>query len=144
MRKLALVLLVPLLLIGIACGSGGGDDDQAQVSPQQTAPAQPQAKADNPVDKVTITSPVTITFYHTQTGPNAEKLSAIIKDFESKNPNIKVNAEYQGSYTDIYKKLLTSVTANQWPDMTVGYPSQFAEYQKAQALIPLDDYISSE
>ena len=142
-RKLALLLLVPALVLGAACGSSDSKDE-AKSSPQSTAPAQPQAKADNPVDKVTLSQPVALTFYHTQTGANAEKLAAIIKDFETKNPNIKINAEFQGNYTDLYKKLLTSVGSNQWPDMTVGYPSQFAEYQQANALIPLDDYIASE
>lgn len=143
--KLALLVLAPMLLLAAACASG--DDNKStssNTSPQATAPAQPQAKADNPVDKVTISSPVTLTFYHTQTGPNAEKLSAIVKDFESKNPNIKINAEFQGNYTDLYKKLLTSVSAGQWPDISVAYPSQVAEYQQANAVIPLDDYITSE
>ena len=143
-KKLTLLLLIPVLLLVAACGSGSDNDEAASTSPQATAPAQPQAKADNPVDKVTISAPVTLTFYHTQTGPNAEKLSAIIKDFESKNPNIKINAEFQGNYTDLYKKLLASISANQWPDISVAYPSQVAEYQQANAVIPLDDYITSE
>jgi multiple sugar transport system substrate-binding protein len=142
-KKLALLLLVPLLLFVVACGSGS-DEEEAAVSPQTTAPAQPQARANNPVDGVTIASPVTLTFYHTQTGPNGDKLAQIIRDFEAKNPNVKINAEFQGNYTDLYKKMLTSISANQWPDIAVAYPSQVAEYQQNNAVIPLDDYITSE
>jgi multiple sugar transport system substrate-binding protein len=143
-KKLFAALMVPLLLVAAACGSGSDSEETKSVSPQATAAAQPQAKADNPVDKVTISSPVTLTFYHTQTGPNAEKLAAIIKNFEAKNPNIKINAEFQDGYTNLYKKLLTSIASGQWPDMSVAYPNQISEYQQANAVIPLDDYITSE
>lgn len=141
---MALLLLIPALLLAAACGSSSDDKDGAASNVQATAPAQPQAKADNPVDKVTLTEPVTLTFYHTQTGANADKLTQIVRDFEAKNPNIKINAEFQGNYTDLYKKLLASVPAGQYPDLTVGYPSQFSEYQQANAIVPLDDYITSE
>jgi ABC-type glycerol-3-phosphate transport system substrate-binding protein len=141
-----LLLLVPLLLLGVACGSGGDDaDDGGPAAAQATAPAQPQARADNPVDKVTLGSEqVKLSFWHTQTGPNEAKLKEIIDKFHAKFPNIRIEPEFVDGYTNLYKKLLTAISANQWPDLAVAYPSQVAEYQQANAVVPLDDYITSE
>jgi len=145
-KQLTLLLLAPALLLAAACSSGSESktEEAKPAAAQATAPAQPQAKADNPVDKVTLTEPVSLTFYHTQTGANAEKLKSVISGFEAKNPNIKINAEFQDGYTNLYKKLLTSIAAGQWPDISVAYPNQISEYQQANAVIALDDYITSE
>ena len=98
----------------------------------------------SPVDSVTISKPVTINFWHTQTGPNADKLNALIKDFESKNPNITVNAQYIGNYNDLFQKIQTSIAGGQAPDIAVAYENQVAEYQAAGAVIPLEDYVKSK
>jgi len=146
-RNLLLLLLAPLLVVAAACGSGGDSDsdDQPQAGAAATAPAQPQAQQDNPVDKVTLGSePVTLTFWHTQTGPNEAKLKQIIDQFQATHPNIKIQPEFVDGYTSLYRKLLTSISAGSWPDIAVAYPSQVAEYQQAEAVVPLDDYITSE
>ncbi len=98
------------------------------------------------IDNVTISKPVTITFWHTQTpdGPNGKKLASLIQDFQSKNPNIQINAQYVGNYDDLFQKLQTAITGGQAPDMAVAYPNQVAEYQQANVIIPLDDYVKSQ
>jgi multiple sugar transport system substrate-binding protein len=96
------------------------------------------------IDSVTISKPVTINFWHTQTGPNADKLNALIKDFQSKNPNITVNAQYIGNYNDLFQKVQTSIAGGQTPDLAVAYENQVAEYQAAGAVIPLEDYVKSK
>lgn len=98
------------------------------------------------IDNVTISKPVTITFWHTQTpdGPNGKKLASLIQDFQAKNPNIQVNAQYVGNYDDLFQKLQTVIAGGQAPDMAVAYPNQVAEYQQASVIVPLDDYVKSQ
>ncbi|HZQ38051.1 MAG TPA: ABC transporter substrate-binding protein [Dehalococcoidia bacterium] len=98
------------------------------------------------VDNVTISKPVTITFWHTQSpdGPNGKKLASLIQDFQAKNPNIQINAQYVGNYDDLFQKLETAIAGGQTPDMAVAYPNQVSEYQQANVIIPLDDYVKSQ
>lgn len=146
-RTVVALLLTPMLLLAAACGSGNSTNDAASGTPLATAAAaQPQAKTDNPVDKVALGSePVTLTFWHVQTGANADKLQQTVTAFTAKNPNIKINLEFVGNYTETYKKLLTTISAGSGlPDISAVYPSQVAEYQGANVVVPLDDYITSE
>lgn len=96
------------------------------------------------VDQVEIKSPIEITFWHTQTGSSQEKLKKLIADFEAKNPNIKIKAELQPGYTDLYKKVLAAATGGGLPDLAVSYESMVSEYQAAGAVIALDDYVNSK
>ncbi|HLZ70993.1 MAG TPA: ABC transporter substrate-binding protein [Dehalococcoidia bacterium] len=98
------------------------------------------------IDNVTISKPVTITFWHTQPldGPNGKKLTSLIQDFQTKNPNIQIDAQYVGNYNDLFQKLETAIAGGQAPDMAVAYPNQVAEYQQANVIIPLDDYVKSQ
>ncbi|HEY8599531.1 MAG TPA: ABC transporter substrate-binding protein [Thermomicrobiales bacterium] len=95
------------------------------------------------VDNVTISAPVTITFWHSQTNVNAENLTKVINEFMAKNPNIKIDAQYQGSYTDIFKKTTAAINGGGLPDLSVSYESFVSEYQAANVVLPLDDYINS-
>jgi ABC-type glycerol-3-phosphate transport system substrate-binding protein len=98
------------------------------------------------VDNVTISKPVTITFWHTQPtdGPNGKKLNSLIQDFQAKNPNIQIDAQYVGNYDALFQKLETAIAGGQTPDMAVAYPNQVAEYQQASVIVPLDDYVKSQ
>lgn len=96
------------------------------------------------IDNVTISKPVTLEFWHTQTGPNKDKLEALIKDFQAKNPNITINAQYVGNYTQLYQKIQTAIAGGQTPDIAVAYENQVADYQTASVIVPLEDYVKSK
>ncbi|MHB8578094.1 MAG: ABC transporter substrate-binding protein [Dehalococcoidia bacterium] len=99
----------------------------------------------SPVDSVTISKPVTIEFWHVQpNGPNGDKLNALIKDFQAKNPNITVNAQYVGNYTALTQKIQTGIAGGQLPDLANAYENDVSSYQDANVLIPLDDYVKSK
>lgn len=114
----------------------------ASPSPGNTYGFKPGAGS--PVDQVTIKSPVEITFWHTQTGASQEKLKQIIASFEAKNPNIKVKAELQPNYTDLFKKIQAAINGGGLPDFAVSYESMVSEYQTAGVVVPLDDYVNSQ
>ncbi|CAA9573811.1 MAG: hypothetical protein AVDCRST_MAG18-2291 [uncultured Thermomicrobiales bacterium] len=99
--------------------------------------------AGSAVDNVTISSPVTLTFWHTLTGPLAENLTKIIGDFQTQNPNIKIDAQYQGNYTETFKKTTAAINGGGLPDLATAYESFVSEYQAANVVLPLDDYVNS-
>lgn len=151
-RSLSLALLSVLLLVATACGSSDNkQNDTKAVQPSATAAAQGKdtvataAASTNAVDKVDITNEkVSLVFWHTQTGPNAEKLKAVIDGFTKKYPNITIDAQFTGNYTDNYKKINAAIVGGGLPDLAVSYPSMVSEYQQADKVVALDDYINSQ
>lgn len=100
----------------------------------------------SPVDQVTISKPVTLNFWEQipDNGPGGQKLAALIKDFQSKNPNITINAQYIGPYADLFQKNQTAIVGGQSPDLSVAYGNEVSNYQQANVIVPLDDYIKSQ
>lgn len=84
-----------------------------------------------------------LSFWHTQTGANQDKLNAIVEAFNASQPSVRINPEFQGNYDDLFKKLLAAVAARQMPDLAVSYPSMVSEYQAADAVVALDPYIAN-
>jgi ABC-type glycerol-3-phosphate transport system substrate-binding protein len=145
-----MLLLGAALCLAAACGSSDHKESGGQAQPQATA-AQGKdtvptaAAATNPVDQVDIANEkVTLTFWHTQTGPNEAKLKSIIQSFQAKYPNITVDAQFQNSYSENYKKIKTAIVGGGLPDLSVAYPSEVSEYQVAEKVVALDDYINSQ
>lgn len=132
--------LVGAAVLGPAlAGCGGGSSRPSASSGSPPAPA----KA-NPVDSVDLTGKkVQLTFWHTKTGAKADKLTSLINAFNGSQAVVTVQPQFQGNYTDLYKKLLTSVAGGQLPDLAEAYPSQVSEYQSANVVVFLDDYIAS-
>jgi multiple sugar transport system substrate-binding protein len=111
---------------------------------KNTASSPAATPAANPVDSVDLTGKkIQLTFWHAKSGAKGDKLNAIISAFNSSQPAVTVTPQFQGNYTDLYKKLLTSVAGGQVPDLADAYPSQVSEYQSANAVVPLDDYVHS-
>ena len=90
---------------------------------------------------VTFGEPVTVTFWHTQTGANDKALADQVTKFNGANgKNITVKSEYQGNYTQVYQKIMAGIQAGSPPDVAVAYESMVAEYMKANAVVDLSDY----
>ncbi len=157
LKHLVVLSLVVLVTLLAACGNEGGSTGggattttttQAQGQAQPTGAAAPnygfKPQAGSPVDQVAITSPVEITFWHTQTGSREQKLKQIIAAFEAQNPNIKVRPELQDGYTNLFKKVSAAINGGGLPDLAVSYESMVSEYQAANVVVPLEDYINSQ
>lgn len=154
-RPLKLLLLLTAVLAVAACGSSSKDESKDQKPAGGAAAAgggaqgnnaQPSAQASsNPVDKIDLGSEkISLVFWHTQQGPNADKLKEVIENFQKKYPNITIDAQFTGNYTDNYKKLNTAVEGGGLPDFAVSYPSMVSDYQQRDKVVPLDDYINSQ
>ncbi len=91
--------------------------------------------------EVKFGDPVNVTFWHTQTGVNADALQSIVDKFNASNgKNITLKSEFQGDYTQVYQKVIAAIQAGSPPDVAVGYESMVAEYMRANAVVNLDDY----
>src|SRR5207253_1512570 len=71
-----------------------------------------------PAPAVAFDQPVTIRLWHTQTAGNEKALLALIDRFNQTNgKNITVKPEYQGNYTDLFKKTMAAIQAKDPPEL---------------------------
>ena len=128
MKKVFTLLLTLVLAFSLtACLNTRGDGGEIVVNVPETMP----------------TEEITITFWHTYGQKKADLLDAMIADFELLYPNITVDSESQGNYTDLLSKTKKALgsTSGAKPDVVVGYPDHFAEYMDLGGIIPLDSFI---
>src|SRR5258708_39155753 len=83
-------------------------------------------------------SPIALTLWHTQTGVNAAALQSLGDRFNSTNgKGITVTLQYQGSYTQLYQKNLSTIQASALPELAGAYESVVADYIKADVVLNL-------
>ncbi len=82
-----------------------------------------------------------ITFWHILTGENIDVLDTLITKFNQTYPNIKITHESLGGYTNLRKKTVQSVVANNNPTMVMAYPDHTAIYDESEFILPLTKYI---
>jgi multiple sugar transport system substrate-binding protein len=95
--------------------TGGG---QTQAQPTQAPAAAAEATA-APTTGAAATGQTTVEWWDSQTGVDQDVTNEMIKTFESKNPDIKINRTYiaQDQNTQANTKLLTAIAAGTPPDV---------------------------
>jgi multiple sugar transport system substrate-binding protein/sn-glycerol 3-phosphate transport system substrate-binding protein len=87
----------------------------------------------------------TVVYWYQHTGSREELMLSLIDEFNRTNEwGITVQGESQGGYTDLYKKLVAGIPANQLPTMAVAYQNQAATYAVQGVLVAFDPYVESE
>lgn len=85
-----------------------------------------------------------ISFWHQHSGEREEALKQIVDDFNSSNEwGITVTAEYQGSYGDIFQKMLPLLGTEDAPNLVVAYQNQAASYKLADGVLDLNPLVNS-
>ncbi len=85
-----------------------------------------------------------IVFWHIYDGEREQGLAAIVNDFNSSNPyGIQVAAANQGSYVDIFNKMLEAVGTPDAPDILIAFQNQAAIYQLNGGLADLNSLVAS-
>lgn len=85
-----------------------------------------------------------VVFWHNHTKAREEALLKIVDDFNKTNTlGITVEALYQGSYADIYNKMVPILGTADVPDLVVAYQNNAASYQIADALVDMNVYVNS-
>ncbi len=85
-----------------------------------------------------------VMFWHNHTRDRQDALQAIVQSFNDSNPyGITVTQETQGSYTDIFRKMLGLLGTPEVPDLVVAYQNQAATYQLSDALLDMTSLLQS-
>ncbi len=133
--KLCYLFLVVALLLA-ACAPAA----QTTQPPANTQPPAPT----QPAQPTQASAPVEITFWHQYDKANAEKIAALVDQFNQANPGIKVTAVIQPSY-DEYKTLLqTSILSNTTPDVASVDLIWVPGLVSSKALEPMDSYMKAD
>lgn len=127
--------LAVLLLVVVACDSGGTDSTTTIGQAPTTTAAGPITTGAPPAEEVTVT------YWHTMSEPETAQLAQVIAAFESANSGVKVEAT-RYAYDDFKPALLTSIAGGQAPDtarLDIIWVPEFAELG---ALLALDSELA--
>lgn len=110
------------------------------------APAAAPAAAELPYENVDPTG-AKVLWWHQHTKERQEGLNQMVAEFNASNQwGIEVTAEYAGSYSEIYDKMINAISAGDptlLPNLVVGYANQVAKYQLSDALVDMDFFVDS-
>lgn len=85
-----------------------------------------------------------IVFWHIYSDDREQTLAAIVNDFNASNPfGIQVTAANQGSYVDIFNKMLEAGSTMDSPDILIAFQNQAAIYNQNGWLADLNKWIDS-
>jgi len=86
----------------------------------------------------------TVIFWHNYSRSNGQALQKIVDRFNSTNPwDITVQASYQGSYLEIFNKMMGTLNTQDAPGLAVAYQNQAATYQLGNALVDINSLLDS-
>jgi len=83
----------------------------------------------------------TITFWHAMGAQLGKTIDMLVNEFNSKNPNVFVKAEYQGNYGALSQKLVGSLVARKPPTVAQVYGNWAAEYITSNELVPMERFV---
>lgn len=84
-------------------------------------------------------------FYPVAVGGALTKVvDGIVSDFESENPDIKVNAIYAGNYNDARVKALAALQSGDAAQLSVMFSIDVHELIDLDAIVPFDDVVSTQ
>ena len=127
-KKIIAMLMAAVLLIGglAACGGKGANGNFAI----------PEGGYDG--------SEVTIKFAHTMGAKLQEVLNYHIDEFNKLYPNIHIEHDSYGGWSDISGLINTEIMGDNQPNIAYCYPDHVATYNMSQSVVTLDDLIASD
>ena len=85
---------------------------------------------------------MTIKFYHTMGDTLQNELQSAVAAFEKDYPNVKIDHTQVGGYDDVRNQIITQIPQNNEPHIAYCYPDHVALYNKANAVVQLDNLIN--
>jgi len=123
LAPLALVAAIVVLLASSACKGGDGA---------------------NGGDETPGGGPVAITLWHSMGAPLSTGLERIIQEFNASQRQYRVEAIYQGSYTDSLNKLISSIGSGNIPTLIQLDDVSTQIMIDSQEIKPIQDFIDDE
>jgi len=143
-KLMAIFVIAAMVLAG--CKQATPEPTKAPVEPTKAPAVQPTQAPAVPADEWANIDPsgATVLYWHQHSKTNGEALQKIVDEFNATNEwGITVQAEYQGSYNDIFNKMLGVLNTSDAPNLAVAYQNQAATYQLADALIDMTPLVNS-
>lgn len=111
-KSAALLMAASMAAVSLmGCGSSAKSADTASAAQNSTG-----AESTEAGKPASGGEPVTLRFSWWGSDSRHKALLAVIEAYEKKNPNVKVEAEYQG-YDGYYEKIMTTLSSNTAPDI---------------------------
>jgi multiple sugar transport system substrate-binding protein len=151
LTTLLALLLIASLLLG-ACAKAttpAPTEEMAAEEPVAEEPAAEEPAVEEPAmpeDMYADVDPTgqTVIFWHNHTQEREVGLNEIIDEFNQTNEwGITVQAEYAGSYNDIFNKMLVTLNSPDAPNVVVAYQNQAATYQLGEGLVDMNPLVNS-
>ncbi len=122
--KKFLMLFLCLALLFTATAFAGGSKEKADSQAEYKIP-----KGTKPAG--------TVTFWHAMSGSRQKVIDKLVSDFNAKNPAVKVEALYTGSYDETVTKGLAAVKAGNPPVLLMSYEVGTQTMKDSGAIIPV-------
>jgi multiple sugar transport system substrate-binding protein len=85
----------------------------------------------------------TVVYWHQHSGGREERLNEMVANFNENNPwGITVEASNQGSYGDIYSKVIAGLSSGELPTLVVAYQNQSAAYKLGDAVVDMNMFVN--
>lgn len=125
-KKFLLTGLAAGLVLAVAGCNGSGNGEANYVVPEEG------------FDE---TKTMEIRFSHTMGDSLQKVLQTAIDAFEKDHPNVKIKASQVGSYDDVRKQITTDIPNGLEPHIAYCYPDHVALYNRAKAVVQMDNLI---
>lgn len=86
---------------------------------------------------VAAQEPTTVTFWHAMSGSRANVVQQLVDGFNAANPDVRVVAEYTGSYAETLTKALTAYSAGEGPHIVQVYEVGTRTMLDSGAIVPI-------
>ena len=132
MKKIVAILLLSAMLIGIVSMTGCSSS------------ANNEANFVVPEEGFNMDEQVTITFAHTMGAKLQSILDYYIVEFNKLYPNITIEHQSYGGWSDINGQINTEISGGTQPNIAYCYPDHVAMYNIAKSVVTLDNLIASD
>ncbi len=86
-----------------------------------------------------------VTFWHSfASGEGAKAIAAMVQRFHTARPDVRVKAEFAGSYGDVVTKLQAAIPARRQPHLVMLEITRYGLFAERGALVPLEPYFARE
>ncbi len=149
MKKIFSLLFIASVILS-ACGSSGAAST-SEPSVSSTASTQPAAQTPRPLPTVGVVSSlgvssdalqgVEIKVWHPWYGVESNLFETLTAEFNEKNEwGIKVLAESQVNFTNLYENTTASLPTTEKPEMVIALPEHALEWDANGVIIDLEPY----
>jgi len=84
---------------------------------------------------------IEIDFWHAMAGVHEIALENLIEEFHTQYPHIRVNAEFQGHYSDVHALVVSAAVAGTLPHLVQQTTENITRYIEDGIIMPLDQFI---